>query len=303
MPPGNDGARMTALYPLRRTIHAVRAAARRAAVICAATLCVVDATALAATASKPSDDKPCKQPVYLTIDTGHMAVAPLVADVLARQHVKATFFLASEATQAVDGRPAGATLDDHWAGWWRALSGQGHDFGSHTWDHLVWKGDVPGKGFRFVATAGDMKGKTQLLTGAQYCEQLAAPARRFARMTGRPMRAIFRATAGRVSPALLAAARSCGWTHVPWSPSGFLGDELPSEGYPNRHLLEQALKNVRSGDILLMHLGIWSRRDPWAPAVLEPLIVGLKARGMCFMTLREHPAYARVGHAPVNESP
>jgi hypothetical protein len=24
------------------------------------------------------------------------------------------------------------------------------------------------------------------------------------------------------------------------------------------------------------HLGIWSRKDPWAPAVLEPLIVGLK---------------------------
>jgi peptidoglycan-N-acetylmuramic acid deacetylase len=38
-------------------------------------------------------------------------------------------------------------------------------------------------------------------------------------------------------------------------------------------------------------LGIWSRRDPWAPAVLEPLIEGLKARGMCFATLRDHPDY------------
>lgn len=25
--------------------------------------------------------------------------------------------------------------------------------------------------------------------------------------------------------------------------------------------------------------------------MLEPLIVGLKARGLCFATLREHPAY------------
>jgi peptidoglycan/xylan/chitin deacetylase (PgdA/CDA1 family) len=41
----------------------------------------------------------------------------------------------------------------------------------------------------------------------------------------------------------------------------------------------------------MAHLGIWSRQDPWAPAVLEPLIVGLKARGLCFATLREHPAY------------
>jgi peptidoglycan/xylan/chitin deacetylase (PgdA/CDA1 family) len=46
---------------------------------------------------------------------------------------------------------------------------------------------------------------------------------------------------------------------------------------------------VKAGDILLAHLGIWSRQDPWAPAVLEPLITGLKARGLCFATLREHP--------------
>jgi len=34
----------------------------------------------------------------------------------------------------------------------------------------------------------------------------------------------------------------------------------------------------------MAHLGIRSRRDPFAPA-LEPLIVGLKARGFCFVTL------------------
>ena len=27
------------------------------------------------------------------------------------------------------------------------------------------------------------------------------------------------------------------------------------------------------------------------PAVLEPLIVGLKEKGFCFATLRQHPAY------------
>ena len=75
-------------------------------------------------------------------------------------------------------------------------------------------------------------------------------------------------------------------------PAGFLGDELPSERYPNAQLLKQALNRVRAGDILLAHLGIWSRKDPWAPAVLEPLIVGLKQRGLCFATLREHPEYA-----------
>jgi len=78
---------------------------------------------------------------------------------------------------------------------------------------------------------------------------------------------------------------------VGWSPAGFLGDELPSGPYPNDLLLKKALRDIRPGDILLAHLGIWSRQDPWAPAVLEPLIVGLKERGFCFATLREHPRY------------
>jgi peptidoglycan-N-acetylmuramic acid deacetylase len=94
------------------------------------------------------------------------------------------------------------------------------------------------------------------------------------------------------------AASTCGYTHIGWSPAGFLGDELPSDRHPNRALLAQALRDVRPGDILLAHLGIWSRQDPWAPAVLEPLIAGLKERGMCFATLREHPRYGRAAATP-----
>jgi hypothetical protein len=85
---------------------------------------------------------------------------------------------------------------------------------------------------------------------------------------------------------------------VPWTPAGFLGDELPSATYPNRALLAQSLKRIREGDILLAHLGIWSRQDAWAPAVLEPLITGLKARGLCFAPLTAHPDYRAVGQAP-----
>ena len=69
----------------------------------------------------------CKQPLYLTFDTGHMGVAELIADTLDRHGVKATFFLANEATQAVGGRPAGETLDPHWASFWKRLAAQGHD--------------------------------------------------------------------------------------------------------------------------------------------------------------------------------
>ena len=59
--------------------------------------------------------------------------------------------------------------------------------------------------------------------------------------------------------------------------------------------LEFAPRDIREGDVLVAHLGIWSRQDAWAPAVLEPLLVGLKARGLCFATLHEHP---QLGAAP-----
>jgi peptidoglycan/xylan/chitin deacetylase (PgdA/CDA1 family) len=66
---------------------------------------------------------------------------------------------------------------------------------------------------------------------------------------------------------------------------------LSSERYPNQVLLEHALRDLRDGDITMAHLGIWSRKDPWAPGVLEPLISGLEQKGFCFATLREHPQY------------
>ena len=250
------------------------------------------ATAFAAMAvCVPAGAAACDRPLYLTFDTGHMGVAQLVADVLARQQVKATFFLANEKT-----RGGGASLDDAWAPWWKARAAEGHAFGSHTFDHVYWLADRPGGGFRVRPSAGPTTGVAADWSAAQYCAELQRPAERFQAMTGRPMTppsqpALFRAPGGKTSPALLAAAAACGWRHVPWSAAGFLGDELPSERYSNPVLLQRALRDVRPGDILLAHLGIHSRKEPWAPAVLEPLIVGLKARGHCFATLREHPRY------------
>jgi len=229
----------------------------------------------------------CARPLYLTFDTGHMGVAPLVADVLERQQVKATFFLANETTQN-----RGTSLDDHWAPWWKALAARGHVFGSHTYDHVYWQADLPDGGFRVKPAFGPRAGRTFTMQTGEYCAQLDRSAARFQEMTGQRMLALFRAPGGKTSPALLQAAEGrCGYRHVGWSPAGFLGDELPSDKYPNRVLLERALRNLRSGDILLAHLGIWSRQDPWAPAVLEPLIEGLKQKGFCFATLAEHPQY------------
>ena len=247
----------------------------------------------------------CDKPVYLSFDTGHMGVAPLIADVLKRHHIQATFFMANEPTLA-----GGHTLDDAWAPWWRERAAEGHDFGAHTWDHDIWVADLPDGRFRFKineshqepadhspgasAPIGHVHSSTRFveMSGEEYCASLNHVAQRFEQMTGKALAPIFRAPAGHTSPALLAAAKRCGFEHVGWSEAGFLGDELNSDRYPNKLLLERALRDIKPGDILLAHLGIWSRQDPWAPAVLEPLIEGLESRGMCFLPMRDNPRYA-----------
>ena len=233
----------------------------------------------------------CKKPVYLTFDTGHMAVAPLVAEVLKRQQVQATFFAANERTQEGDG-----SLGAHWAPWWKAMAGQGHEFASHTIDHAYWRGDVADRQggatrFRIRPSAGPREGQESVVDAAGYCRQIQQASQRLQAITGQKPLPLYRAPGGKTSPALLAAARSCGYAHVGWAPAGFLGDELPSDKFSNAALLQKALRDIRPGDILLAHLGIWSRQDPWAPAVLEPLITGLLEKGFCFGTLAEHPAY------------
>jgi peptidoglycan/xylan/chitin deacetylase (PgdA/CDA1 family) len=240
------------------------------------------AVAGAAASAQPA----CTKPVYLTLDTGHMGVAELMADVLKRQDVKVTFFAANERTKQGDG-----SLGDFWAPWWKARAAEGHAFASHTFDHVYWRADLPGGKFRVRPSAGPDAGRDLTWTAAQYCAEIARSALRLEQITGQKPLPLYRAPGGKTSPRLLAAARECGYRHVGWSPAGFLGDELPSESVSNQALLQKALRDIRPGDILLAHLGIWSRKDPWAPAVLEPLIVGLKARGFCFATLRDHPSY------------
>lgn len=245
---------------------------------------------LASPLDAQKETKTCKKPLYLTIDTGHMAVAPLMADILNKHGVKATFFGANERTKSND--VGEGSLGDNWAPWWKARAAEGHEFASHTFDHTYWRGDVAGgASFRVRPSAGPNEGRESVITAGQYCEEIHRASRRLLDITGKPPLPIYRAPGGKTSPALLAAAKSCGYAHVGWSPAGFLGDELPSDSYPNAALLKKALDTIRSGDILLAHLGIWSRKDPWAPTVLEPLILGLKEKGFCFETLRSHPDY------------
>ncbi|MFP5462167.1 MAG: polysaccharide deacetylase family protein [Gammaproteobacteria bacterium] len=265
-----------------------------AAAVSAALVCAVGA------ASAADAGAGCKGTVYLTLDTGNMSRAQFVADILRRHEVKATFFLANERTDRGD-----FALDDEWSGYWRARAAEGHAFGSHTYDHVYLReartagraaaragaGDPAARDSAgalpvFLARPqfGTNAGRTLTWDGAALCSELRRVDARLRELAGRGLDPLWRAPGGRAPAAAMQAASGCGFRHVHWAPAGFLGDELPSETHPNERLLEQALARVRDGDVLMAHLGIWSRREPFAP-MLDPLIAGLKRRGLCFATL------------------
>ncbi len=244
----------------------------------------------AAPPAQPNAPAPtCDKPLYLTLDTGHMDVAQMMADALNKHQVKVTFFVANEKTK--DGKES---MSFEWGQkFWAQRGTEGHDFASHTWDHVYWRGDAKGiaPAFTVQPSAGALAGRSFTWEPKKYCAQINQARERIEDFTGKKALPIWRAPGGKTSKKLIDMAEECGYKHVGWAPAGFLGDELPDSAASNDALLKRALANIKSGDILMAHLGIWSRKDPWAPAVLEPLIVGLKEKGFCFTTLRHHPDY------------
>ena len=246
----------------------------------AAAIALLAATSIAQAADAPV----CKGTIYLTFDTGSQSQAELIADTLRRHHIKATFFLANEKTVRGDW-----SLDPSWADFWKARVAEGHAFGSHTFDHVYFQRDEAGGRIVVKPQFGAHAGQKETWTEQQYCDELRRVDTRFVQLTGRHLDPFFRTPGGHSSPNILAAAQRCGYRHVGWAPAGFSGDETSSDKFPNSVLLKRALDNLKDGDIFMAHMGIWSRKDPWMPANLEPLISGLERKGFCFATMKEHP--------------
>jgi peptidoglycan/xylan/chitin deacetylase (PgdA/CDA1 family) len=218
----------------------------------------------------------CDHPIYLTFDVGDMRAARQIAKVLDEEHVKATFFLANKPTFRGD-----HVLDKSWQDFWRARVADGDSFGDHTWHHYYARQDLPDGRLRLV----DFHGRVHIMNEAQYCHELTRVDQAFYGLTGKHLAGIWRAPGGRTTQRSIRWAAACGYpVHVGWTRAGLLGDELPSGKYPNAMLLHRALRDLKPGDVTLMHLGIHSRHDPLAK-ILQPLIRGLKARGMCFATI------------------
>lgn len=219
----------------------------------------------------------CSKNVYLTFDTGNMSVAKYIANVLKEQHVVATFFLANEKTNQND-----YSLDSSWKSFWIDLVKQGHAFGSHTLQHTYWQKDLDAHHILVKSQFGPDAGKFIKMSEKNYCQSIQDVDQQFFSLTGQHIQKIWRAPGGKTSPQLIKFGNLCGYQHIGWAKTGFLGDELSSEQFSNDFLLDRALHQIQDNDITMAHLGIWSRKDPWATAVLEPLIVGLKKKGFCF---------------------
>ncbi len=240
------------------------------------------AAALAIALASPGAFAACRGTVFLTFDTGHMAPAEAIAGILRKHDVKATFFLANEKTQRGDN-----SLEPAWAPFWKRLAAEGHAFGSHTWRHWYIRGDAAGGKVR-LEPWGAKTGEA--LDREAFCAELKKPEEAFRAMTGRGFDGLWRAPGGKTTPRALEFAKACGFTHVGWSPAGFSGDELPSETHPGEALVRRQLGAIRDGDVLLWHLGIWSRKEALWPR-LDELIGGLKAKGLCFARITEGQAW------------
>lgn len=240
--------------------------------------------AAVAAAALPAGAAPCTGTVFLTFDTGHMEPAEAIAGILDRHGVKATFFLANEKTKRGD-----TSLDPSWAPFWKRLAASGHAFGSHTWRHWYFAGDTAAGKVRYAPMGGT---QGEILDEPALCAELKKPEEAFRAMTGRGFDGLWRAPGGRVTARSLEYAKRCGYTHVHWTPAGFSGDELPSDRYPGAKLIERQLRDIKDGDILLWHLGIWSRQEPLWPR-LDGLIAGLKAKGLCFARLTDDRRWIR----------
>ena len=219
----------------------------------------------------------CAGPVFLTIDTGWAREAEGIADILRRRGVRATLFVADEKTHRGD-----TSLSEGWAPFWRARAAEGHVFASHTWRHWYFRGDpAPGR-VRYASRRG---AGAEVLDGTSLCAELARPIERLREMVPEAVvLPLWRAPGGITTPNAVAMAAACGLRHQGWTANGFWGDELDAAAHPNAALARRAIERTRPGEVVVIHWGVRSRREPFA-AVLEGVIEGLQARGLCFAPL------------------
>ena len=170
--------------------------------------------------------------VAITIDDGpDPEVTARVLDLLGEHGAHATFFCIGE---RVDRHPALA----------RAIAARGHEIGNHSYRHL--------KRFSLLGPRG-------------VAEEIARAQEAIGAVTGQVAR-FFRAPAGLRNPFLEPALTRANLQLVSWTRRGF--DTV--SGSAGR-VLGSLTRDLRGGDILLLHDGHAARTSSGAPVILEVL--------------------------------
>lgn len=184
--------------------------------------------------------------VYLTFDEGYEnGNTPAILDALARNGVKATFFV----TESYIRNNPGLV---------RRMANEGHVVGNHSSTHP----SMP-------SLATDR---------TRFASELTKTAQAYAEVTGRQMARIFRPPMGEYSPLSLWLTQSLGYESVFWSFAhrDWVVDDQP----PVEVTVQRILTGSHPGAIYLLH-GV-SSSDTQA---LDAAIAGLKAQGYGFGTL------------------
>jgi peptidoglycan-N-acetylglucosamine deacetylase len=186
-----------------------------------------------------------KHEIALTFDDGPWPDTPQFLDILERAHVHATFFQIGQQVGTF-----GRAVD-------RRMLADGDMIGDHTWSHATVSGAGP-----FAAA------------------QISQTAAAIRRVTGGFTPCLFRAPGGAFSSALIAEARSMGFTTIQWNvdPRDWA---RPGTGA----ILGNVLSNARNGAIVIQHDGGGDRSQTLAALPQE--ISALRARGFQFVTVTE----------------
>ena len=186
-----------------------------------------------------------RRQIALTFDDGPWYQTPQFLALLERYRVPATFF---EIGEHIAQYGEGGAIE-------RRMLADGDMIGDHTWSHI----DV---------AAG----------GAVAAEQIARTAAAIREATHGFTPCLFRAPEGTVSPALIAKARSMGFTTIQW-------DIDPRDwARPGVRAIESnVLANAHPGAIVILHDGGGDRSQTLA--ALPDIIATLRSRGYSFVTV------------------
>lgn len=191
-----------------------------------------------------------KKQIAITFDDGPMAeFTPKVLDILKAEGARATFFLIGK---NIAGNEAIV----------KRLISEGHTIGNHSFEHGFWF-SMQSKG-KMIADAGKCDEAIELVTGLQ------------------PK--LFRPPYGVTNPMVAEVIKQKGYTSIGWSLRTYDTNAVSAEA-----LLSKALKNLKSGDIVLLH--DW---PPFTIGILSDFIKEAKRRGFELVTVDELlqiPAY------------